>query len=141
MNKLVESARKYLGVRFRHRGRNSRGLDCAGLVWVAYRDAGVILPDFRLYGREPSSDGLVRHATEALGTPVATAPVSPKFLKAGDVIVVRFVIEPHHLAIVGDYHLGGLKLIHACGHVGRVLECRLEDDYVKKVTHVFRRPV
>jgi hypothetical protein len=33
---IVEAARDAIGTRFRHRGRNLRGLDCVGLVLFAY---------------------------------------------------------------------------------------------------------
>lgn len=141
MSELVEAARRYKGVRFRHRGRTAKGLDCAGLAWLAYSDCGVALPDFRLYGREPHEDGLVRHITAALGAPIAIAPVRAAQLVVGDVIVLRFDAEPHHVAIVADYRFGGLALLHADGHTGRVLEHRLADDMVRRVTHVFRRAV
>lgn len=139
MSRLVESARKYLGVKFRHRGRSPRGLDCAGLPWLAYKDLGVEMPDFRLYGPEPHNDGLISHITNALGYPVHTAPVGANDLQVGDVIVVRFEVEPHHVGIIGDYPLGGLSLLHADGHYGRVIEHRLSDDVIGRITHVFRR--
>jgi cell wall-associated NlpC family hydrolase len=141
MSALVTAARRYLGTPFRHRGRTSAGLDCAGLAWVAYRDCGLALPDFRLYGPEPHDDGLIRHITAALGEPVAVAPVRPSGLRVGDVLVLRFDIQPHHVGIVGDYRFGGLALIHADGHNRRVLEHRLSEDMAQRITHVFRRPV
>lgn len=138
---LVEAARKYTGVRFRHRGRSPHALDCAGLIWRAYHDCGTDLPDFRLYSREPHDDGLIRYVSQALGDPVHVSPVAEPDLKAGDVVVVRFDIEPHHLALVTDYLYGGLALLHACGTNKRVIEHRLPEDRIKKITHVFRRPV
>lgn len=133
--KLVEAARKYRGVKFCHRGRLARALDCAGLIWLAYKDCGVELPDFRLYSREPKEDGLTEYVAKALGDPVTGAP------KAGDVIVLKTKVEPHHLAIVFDYPFGGLAMIHACGEAGRVVEHRLSPDILSRVTSVFRRPV
>lgn len=141
MSALIVAARRYLGVPFRHRGRTAKGLDCAGLGWVAYRDCGVPLPDFRLYGAEPHDDGLVKHLAAALGDPVFMAPVSTGDLQVGDVLVFRFEKRPHHVGLVGDYRFGGLSLIHADGHNRRVLEHRLSEDMVQRVTHVFRRPV
>lgn len=138
---LVSAARRYLGVPFRHRGRSVRGLDCAGLAWLAYRDCGQELPDFRKYGREPSNDGLLTHIKAALGEPVAVAPVRASQLQEGDVIVVRFEVEPHHVAIVTNYPYGGFAMLHACGFNDRVIEHRLSPDIIDRITHVFRRPV
>lgn len=141
---IAQTARKYTGVKFRHRGRDRRGLDCAGLVWAAYRDHGVTLPDYRMYGREPHRDGLTQYVTAALGAPVLTAPVKSCDLLEGDVLVMRFEREPHHVGIVGSHDYAGtvaLTLIHADGWNGRVLEQRLTPDMVSRITHVFRRPV
>ena len=139
--RLVEAARSFDGVRFKHRGRDRLGLDCAGLVWASYAACGLILPDYTLYGREPHRDGLVRYVEAALGAPVYDGPV------AGDVVVMRFVKEPHHMGVVGSKWYGdrqALTLIHANGDApgrGRVHETRLTADMIAKITHVFRRPV
>lgn len=139
MTQLIEAARRYTGVRFRHRGRNKNGLDCAGLIWLAYSDCGVTLPDFRLYGREPHRDGLNFHVASALGEPVAVAPV--RSMQAGDVAVMRYEHEPHHLALITDYPLGGFAILHADGWEGRVLEQRLAPDMQDRITHLYRRPI
>lgn len=142
MSAVVAAARAYLGTPFVHRGRTRRGLDCVGLAWCAFRDAGVVLEDYRLYGREPlQQDGLVDRIERAMGAPAKVAPVRPADLQAGDVIVQRFVHEPHHVSIVAPYRFGGWAVIHACGQSARVVEHRLSDDMIARITHVFRRPV
>jgi cell wall-associated NlpC family hydrolase len=152
MNRLVHAARSYLGVRFRHRGRKGdgpgKGLDCAGLVWIAYRDCGVTVSDFQLYEREPEQHKpvLVDHAIKSLGAPIHVGKISQYQLNIGDVVLIRFDHEPHHVAIVTDYPLGGLAIIHADGwphdgKCGKVIEHRLSPDIITRITHVFRRPV
>lgn len=140
---LIQSARKYIGVKFRHRGRTRSGLDCAGLVWKAYQDCGVELPDFRLYSTEPSSHGpgLTNYVEHALGSPVHVAPVKESDLMLEDVLVMRFAKEPHHVGLVGRHPTGALSLIHADGHTGRVLEHRLSEDIIRRITHVFRKAI
>ncbi len=146
MGKLADAARGYIGVKWRHRGRTRNGLDCAGLGVLAYHDCGIDLPDYTLYGREPHNDGLIKYLTAALGEPVyeATTAALEPHLQEGDVIVQRFDKEPHHVAIVsevmyGDVH--ALNVIHAEGHAGRVLEQRLDEAGIRRITHVFRRAV
>lgn len=141
VNPLIAAARTYIGVKFRHRGRSRNGLDCAGLIKASYWDCGVDLPDFLLYGSEPHDDGLISHINDALGEPVLSAPAPRRLLQIADVIVQRFDQEPHHVAFVSDYPVGGLAMIHADGHTGRVVEHRLSDDHIKRITHVFRKPV
>jgi cell wall-associated NlpC family hydrolase len=135
MSALVDAARTYLGVKFRHRGRTRFGLDCAGLVWCAYRDCGHVLHDFQHYGREPYRDGLVTHVRQALGDPISE-PLQP-----GDVVLMRYDVNPHHIAIIGDYAVGGLSMIHTSGEVERVSENILSGRWRGRITHTFRRPV
>lgn len=141
MTRLVEAARAYLGVKFRHRGRNRLGLDCAGLLKVTYRDCGINLPDCTLYGPEPNAGALEREMAIRLGDPVAMSPVRRSALQVGDVVLVRFKFLPHHVALLTDYPYGGLGVIHASGEAGEVIEHRLADDMIKRITHVFRKPV
>ncbi len=145
MGKLVEAARGYLGVKYRHRGRSRNGVDCAGLLVMAYRDCGIETSDFVLYGRTPFKDGIVTHTTAALGPHVwPQSPSVPMELQDGDVLVMRFERDPHHMGLVASVMYGNqasLNIIHAEGHTGRVLEQRLTPDMVARITHVFRKGV
>lgn len=132
MTPVVQAARRYLGTPFRHRGRSASGLDCAGLVWRSYYDLGTTLPDIRWYGREPHRDGLREVVREAFGDPVHRPPIP------GDVLLMRFNREPHHLAIVGDYP-GSLSLIHSYGDAGRVVEHRLDPFWCGRILEIYRR--
>lgn len=143
-SKQVTAARAYLGVKFRHRGRGPHGLDCSGLVVRAYADAGVEVHDYRLYGPEPFRDGLVHHCTLAFGEPIKIAPVTSGDLQDGDVVLMRYDVEPHHMGLVAAVEYAGqpaFNIVHAEGHAGRVLEQRLSDDMMARITHLFRRPV
>lgn len=140
----VVAARKYLGVKFRHRGRSSTGLDCVGLVMRSWYDCGVKLHDYLLYGRDPCDARLQEHAIAAMGEPVAIAPVAWNDLQDGDVVILRFVSEPHHVGIVAAVEYAGqpaFNLIHADGMAGRVIEQRISEDMRARITHVHRRPV
>lgn len=37
--------RKYLGIPYRHGGRDLTGVDCLGLAYLFYRDCGISIPD------------------------------------------------------------------------------------------------
>ena len=146
---LYDYARAYLGVPFKYRGRDARGLDCAGLVWCSYRDAGIELPDLKRYGREPGRlgqlMGTVREA--ALSGPVWEGRCDVESariaIQPGDVLVLSFEIEPHHLAIAAPNARHGLGIIHADGMLGtrKVIEVGMIDWHFDKVVAVFRRPV
>lgn len=147
MSRLVEAARSFLGVPFKHRGRSRRGLDCAGLVWCACAEVGVIHPDLKRYGREPHRDGMMRVVIEGAGEPVwqgAPGQVVPReLLEVGDVVVMRFVKEPHHMGILGTDRFRGLSLIHANAQIDdaqgpRVVEHGLDDLWQSRICAVFR---
>lgn len=147
MGALANQARAYLDVPFVHRGRDRRGLDCAGLVWRCYADLGAVLPDLRRYGREPHRNGLVNAVNLALGEPLWAGAVGQlvrrTLLQVDDVLLIRFDLEPHHMAIVGDNHMHGVSMIHAYGQIGvsRVVEHGLDDDWQRKICAVYRRAV
>lgn len=141
MGRLVDAARAYLDVRYRHRGRSVNSLDCAGLVVLSFADCGLETTGFVHYGREPFNDGLVTRTRAAL--PGCELPTGTP-LQDGDVILLRWVEQPAHMAIVAGAVYAGtpaLNIIHADGHVGRVLEQRLTPDVVSRITHIFRKEV
>jgi cell wall-associated NlpC family hydrolase len=133
MSPLILAARRYLGVRFVHRGRSATKLDCVGLVWRAYADCGVALPCPTDYGRDPEALRFRIAVEDALGPRVPS-------LAIGDVVTLRTKRHPHHLAIVTD-HPEGLGLIHASGEHGRVVEHRLDPTYRARIVTVHRRAV
>lgn len=136
MSALIDAARKYLGVPFRHRGRSATGLDCAGLGVLAYRDCGIDVPDLRAYGREPYRNGLMEALQAALGDPVDGGPLP------GDVVVMRFDKDPHHVALIAQApYADQLTMIHADSMHGRVVEHRLSEDWRARIVAVYRRPV
>jgi cell wall-associated NlpC family hydrolase len=145
MSALVTAARRYLGAPFRHRGRAAAGMDCAGLGHLAYADCGIVLPDMARYGREPHRDGLANMMVKALGEPVWQGQpgtvVDRDLMQPGDVVLMRFVREPHHVAIVTDSATHGLGLIHCYGNIGRVVEHGLDAMWQERILAVFRRPV
>lgn len=136
MTALVAAARRYVGVRFVHRGRRADKLDCAGLVLRAYADCGVELPaPPENYGREPQLGAFMDAIVAALGPAVSGPP------QVGDVVTLRTAQHPHHVAIVGDYPGGLLSLVHASGEHGRVVEHRLSPEYLARIVTIHRRPV
>jgi len=142
MRALVTAARAYLGTPFKHRGRTATGLDCAGLVWLAYCDLGYTPPDLARYGREPHRDGLMQAMEAALDAPVWRGRSVPRsLLQPGDVVVMCFVREPHHVAIVTDSASHGLGLIHCYGNIGHVVEHGLDAMWQDRILAVFRRAV
>jgi cell wall-associated NlpC family hydrolase len=128
---LVKQARSYLGTPFKHRGRTKQGLDCAGLVVRSFIDLGRPVKDLKVYGREPYKDGL-RQVVQS------NALSQIEDLEPGDILLMCFLKEPHHIGLVGDYSLGGLSLIHSYGEVGRVVEHRLDEAWKARILEAYR---
>lgn len=102
----VEEARAYLDAPYEWGGLTSRGIDCSGLVHIAYRRLGRLVP------RDA-------HEQEAASTPLEEAQLRP-----GDLVLFGPAERAHHIA----FWLGDGRILHATGRegVGRVVEESLE---------------
>lgn len=133
MNALVEAARTFLEVPFRHRGRSRRGVDCIGLLVLALEMVGRPVVDRRVYGRNPDADGLREALLAEFG-----APIPKDQLQVGDIVTMQWHGRPQHVGLVTDYILGGFGLIHADVALGRVVEHRLADPWPRRIIEGFR---
>jgi cell wall-associated NlpC family hydrolase len=141
---IVREARTWVGTRWQHQQSNKRaGTDCAGLVMGVGINCGLIASDWRLdpqvrdllrYGRLPF-DGRLEAAASRFLEPITEQQAGP-----GDVVLMEFGGVPHHAAILGDYHAGGLSIIHAYAKARRVVETRLDDSLRARIVSWFRYP-
>lgn len=110
---VVETARQFFGVPYDWGGMTSEGIDCSGLVWVAYRVHGVSLP------RDADQQRRVGESVERTS------------LRPGDLLFF-----PGHVAI----SVGGNEYLHAHGESGGVLVSSFEerdDSYVPDLDEGF----
>jgi len=131
-----EIAMQYINVPFRHRGRTERGLDCIGLIiMVAYR-LGLPVFDKKVYGREPSRDGLRESLQRHLGQPVSRP------IEIDDVLLMEIIpgLGPSHVAIVAP-HPYGLGMVHTYGNIGRVAYQRISDARKNQIIEAYQWPV
>lgn len=109
-------ARKWLGTRFEHQGRNEHGIDCAGLVENVLRGLNLLPDGYNAplnYSRLPS--GVIERV---VSDNLLLAPRDYR-LKPGVILLYTWRGEKHagHLAFsAGD------TIIHACQRVGAVVE-------------------
>lgn len=155
---LVTQLRAFLGVRWRHRGRDKDGVDCIGLVWQALLAAGwkPRHPE-RLpirYSREALGDKLIsllRGEGRRIGRADAdwSDVENQLLLRPGDVLAFRFGDdEPAQhigaITIEADLEQGTVLVatppyfIHADASEGRVIEHALSGDWPSRVCAVFR---
>tara|TARA_R110002096_G_scaffold93211_13_gene210413 strand:- start:956 stop:1390 length:435 start_codon:yes stop_codon:yes gene_type:complete len=125
------AARACVGCPFRHQGRiPATGLDCVGLIVHVATALRLGYFDRRDYRKIPGRRAISRTAEQAGFRPVA---VSDR--RAGDVVILRFGRTLEHAGILSDR-----GLIHACEKFGRVVEHRLDKDWVARITHIYAFP-
>jgi gamma-D-glutamyl-L-lysine dipeptidyl-peptidase len=92
----VEAARSYLGAPYEWGGMTERGIDCSGLVHMAYRRTGRVVP------RDADQQ-------EAAATQIDEADARP-----GDLVCFGEPGHAHHIA----FWLGDGRILHATGREG-----------------------
>jgi hypothetical protein len=133
--RLDEAARLFMGVKFRHQGRNPQvGIDCIGLLVMAATVCGLpqVESDYTGYGRDPFDGELEARMADLFGPMLPTSE-----MQGGDIAVIRFARVIRHVGIIGE-HPHGLSLIHTNMAVGRVTEARIDDKWAKRIAGVYR---
>ena len=138
---VVAEARTWIGTPWQHQARLKRvGVDCGGLPIGVARALALVPADMDVthYARVPDGHSLVAHCRQWM------VEIDPASIAPADVIVLRFDVEPQHVAIVGDYVHGGLSMIHALdrpGHAGgAVVEHRLDAAHRARIVAAFTLP-
>ena len=119
---FIETARQWVGVPFRHQGRDGNGIDCVGLPIVVGQSLGLLDQRFDIanYGRLPTGELIERLREHCRPLP---APVP------GCLVVIAWVKTASHVAVfTGD------TLIHAYESVGRVVEHGYRGRWIR-LTH------
>lgn len=104
-NKYEQIARQFLGIPYRHGGRDREGLDCVGLVHLFYQELGIKVPDTD--GRPYSTDWYKKDPERLLrgllqvGRPVdlKTEPLQPL-----DLVYFRMGGAITHAGVMIDQH-------------------------------------
>jgi gamma-D-glutamyl-L-lysine dipeptidyl-peptidase len=104
---LLEEARAYLGAPFEWGGMTERGIDCSGLVHMAHRRLGRLVP------------------RDADQQEAAAEPVDERALRPGDRVCFGPPAKEHHIA----FWLGEGQILHTTQRegTGLVLEEPLVD--------------
>ena len=135
---FINALRSQLGVRWQHQGRlPGVALDCAGLVVVAARMAGLEVADITTYDRRPDT-GVLQGQIHATGLEHA-GKYDPH--QVGDLLVISYDNNPQHLAVITEIEVGAPPLIiHGSAKERKVVEHYLSDDWRGRVVQVWRFP-
>lgn len=116
--RAFRAAERMIGVRFRAQGRDSaRGLDCVGLVWAAYRAAGVRLNAPDHYPLRGWSAARLAQALDHCGL----VEVTDQPCALGDGALLDGAAGQFHFGLMGDG-----RVIHAHAGLRRVVEAPLD---------------
>ena len=110
---VIKSAQKYKGTKYKYGGESKRGMDCSGLIYVAFSDNAITVP----------------RTTSELK--VIGQWVDLKEVKSGDLVFFstkKNSRKVNHVGIVTEVTNGDLKFIHASSSKG-VIESRLSERY------------
>jgi hypothetical protein len=140
---LIFQARTWLGTKFQH---SNGAVDCLGFVICVAKElellSGVTNRNNReLFIHEFDDIEYSRSSNPAKllqGFSNACIEIEFSKVKPCDLILCEFEEQPKHIAILTNYHLGGLGMIHAFVKAGGVVEHRLTDEWERKVRKVYR---
>src|SRR5690242_19737154 len=104
--RICVAARSYQGVRWIPHGRSHNGIDCVGLMVMAYRDAGFPVDEGEPNYRGIDSKRLMRMLLNHC------ARIELKDALPADIVVYE-MLDAGHVGILLDGANGGLNLIHA----------------------------
>ena len=118
-NKLIAEARKYMGTPHVMGGLSQRGIDCSGLLVMAFKKFGVQLP----------------HNSEAIARYGQIVPIREQLERGDLVFFTRTYNTPNVITHAGIY-LGDGKFLHTSSSKG-VTVSNLDDPYYWQPKYVF----
>jgi hypothetical protein len=131
-DQIVEEAKTWIGVPFRHAGRNRLGLDCAGLVAKVAHEVGISTFDSIDYPKRPNPHDFLR----GIGQEMQRIPKSEA--GHGDVMVFAEPRHPCHCGIIEVDAQGQLWIIHAYALARKVVREHLTGERLKRARLAFR---
>lgn len=128
---ICNKALEYLDVPFHHQGRNKFGVDCAGLIVCVAQELRLFheqVSDIKGYSRIP--DG--KQLREVLINGTAKEKTINE-LQPGDILLMRFVNEPQHVAL----YMPKNQIIHSYQRAGKVTIHDLDKAWRSRIISCF----
>lgn len=128
-SEISRAALAMVGTPFHAQGRMPGvGLDCIGVVVCVARALGVSHSDLTAYPMRPN--GMLAPLLDAQLVRVYRAP------QEGDVLLMSFAGEPHHVAVMVD----GVRIVHAYATVRKCVVQSYTDHWRAKVRAIYEFP-
>lgn len=131
-SEIVAAGRALLGTPFQHQGRTPGvAMDCGGVIVHLAKMMGIEY-DMQGYSRRPDGNKLIDVVDGAL------VRIPKDAYQPGDVICIRFMRDPQHLALVTDY-----GMLHAWQRVktpAKVVEHLITDEWRKRIVAAWQFP-
>lgn len=126
---IIQQARRYIGIPWRHQGRTPTGVDCVGLLFLVVKDVTGANIEFLNYSRWPHPELLRANLKKFL------IVIRKDELEPGDIVLMRSGGVVCHVGFYGDG-----TLIHANLFEQKVVEHRLDSQWEKSVVGCYRVP-
>ena len=126
---VVAEARKWLGTRWVHQGRNEFGIDCAGLLVKVHEGLGLLVEDETNYRRTPTTTRFLEHIRNQ--TDHVSAP------EPGAIAVFRESTFPCHTGFFATRG-GILTIIHSYITAKKVVEESFSHDWPSRLVETRR---
>lgn len=132
--RLVESVRTWIGVKYRDKGRDRHGIDCIGLLMVAAKDVGLTEYDTVDYPRRPNPQDFLRGLKNHL------VRIQKQDAGHGDIMVFAEPRHPCHIGILDVQPDGTVYVIHAYAPSRKVIREPLTPARRERAMLAFRLP-
>lgn len=135
---IVNEARSYVGVRYRHDGRSREyGIDCLGLLYrvgEALEFAGCA----EASDAEPWPHMLEGKILKSICDRMFRT-IAPRQVQPGDILLFAEGFRPSHVAIVAELQ-GRRTMIHAWYPARKVVENSIDQQWQNKIVACYRYP-
>lgn len=121
--RIVKQAQSFAGTRYKFGGTTSKGMDCSGLIYIAFQRENIVLPRV---SRDMAKRG---------------KPIKDKDIDSGDLLFFRTNKNSkriNHVGLVTKAQDGEIYFIHSTTSKG-VLTSNLDESYWNKAYVMARR--
>ena len=131
---VLTAGRAWLGTPWRHQGRlKGQGVDCGGFICGVCQEVGLPYAYLEAYGRVP--DGVqLRAIVEHVCKRVEFGQQKP-----GDMLLMKWSINPTHLAFLSDRGYP-FSLLHSCAGARMVTEHNYDREWETRTLSYYTWP-